>query len=125
MNVATWTPKWKLTWKQKINPLFWIGNLDDPIPPSWFTGSKFAWFCRNPFHNLMFYVLGFQSEPSISYGKYPDKVFSEELGWNYAISFIWDWLPVPFISHRGKWFRWYAGWKCPGASLGFEFRRNS
>jgi len=125
MKSTSWIPKFKVSIWQKLNPLFWVGNLDDPIPPEWFTGSKLAWFIRNPFHNLGFYVLGFRSHPSTSYGKYPQSVFTEELGFNWTITIVSGWLPLPFISHRGKGWRWYLGWKCPGASLGLEFRKNS
>jgi len=125
VNKVIWEPKFKVSFWQKLNPFFWVGNLDDPIPPEWFHGSKLAWFIRNPFHNLMFYCLGFQDKPSVSYGRYPGQVFSDALGWNWAITVVKGWFPVPFVSHKGKWVRWYAGWKCPGASLGFEFRRNS
>ena len=125
MKYAYWTPKFKVSAQQKINPFFWAGNLDDPIPPLWYYGPEWEWFGRNPFHNLMWYVLGFADRHNVAYGKEPGKVFADELGWNYAITLVGGWFPMPFVSHRGSKFRWYAGWKCPNASLGFEFRRNS
>ncbi len=122
--MIVWEPKFKVSFLKKLNPIFWFGNLDDPAPPEWFSGSRLAWFWRNPMHNLCFYVLGFCQYRSTSYGKHPETVFADQ-GWNWAITFIWNWLPLPFISYRGTNWRWYVGWKCPGASLGFEFRRNS
>ena len=51
-------PKHRPTTLQKLNPVFWFGNLDDPAPPDWYgrndpwRGGK--WYCRNALHNFTF-----------------------------------------------------------------------
>src|SRR5438552_13521592 len=43
---------------QKLNPVWWFGNADDPIPPQWYRpgkGSrKLTWGLRNPCNNFTF-----------------------------------------------------------------------
>lgn len=48
---------------QKLNPLWWLGNADDPVPPpDWYRpGRRFRKarrHLRNPLHNFTFYVIG-------------------------------------------------------------------
>lgn len=68
------------------------------------------WWCKNPFHNLTFHVIGFCGEYFESEGDYPKDVFSPS-GWNVCIRY----RPVnnryyPFISYFG-WIRFYLGWR--------------
>ncbi len=48
--------------RQKFNPVWWFGNLDDPTPPDSYRPEdrhrKIKWRLRNPLHNFMFYVVG-------------------------------------------------------------------
>src|SRR5437588_1171288 len=48
--------------KQKINPVWWFGNADEPVAPAWYRPGKhnrnLAWHLRNPFHNFDGYVIG-------------------------------------------------------------------
>lgn len=39
----------------KWNPLWWLGNVDNPPPPGY---SRSEWWMRNPLHNLAWYVIG-------------------------------------------------------------------
>ena len=40
----------------KVNPVWWFGNIDDPAPPAWYRPDSaqrdFLWHLRNPFHNI-------------------------------------------------------------------------
>lgn len=105
----------KITFWQKINPIFWFGNLDDPNPPNDYRPNDSAWkrkvwwYFRNPLHNLCFYVLGIADKPFISIGKYPNTVFNPNGGWNWAIR-KYKWIYLPFISYIGK-IKCYIGWR--------------
>jgi hypothetical protein len=112
-------------WYKKINPIWWLGNANDavdsfnedgtpshpnfhPTKPLWI--RKILWACRNPFHNLFFFVIGLEDHTEVvNYGKMfpqpPQK-------WN---------IILPWICYKGKKWEWYAGWRT-GTSLGFAFR---
>lgn len=100
--------------------------MDDGWYPDWYLQNQPSWkraiwwFFRNPFHNFTFYVIGFCDHPSVSYGKSPEDVFVD--GWNYGYTKVFG-VPWPFISYQGKSWKWYAGWRMPGAAFGFKFRR--
>ncbi len=107
-------PKVKISSCQKFNPGWWIGNVDDPVPPDWYRpDSKFRsqwWQLRNPFHNFTFYVIGVADKRFTRVGKYPDKVFSPEGGWNWAIV-RYKWVRLPFVSYQRGRFEMYLGWR--------------
>jgi hypothetical protein len=48
----------------KLNPLWWLGNADDPLLPAGYLADRprwwrrVCWWCRNPAHNLLHFVLG-------------------------------------------------------------------
>jgi hypothetical protein len=124
------TPSPKLprisTWN-KFNPVWWVQNADDPIPPDWYrpdeTRRTMKWRFRNPFHNLTFYVIGIADKTHVRYGRYPEKIANPNSGWNFAIArrriaFL------PFLSyHRGK-FDFYLGWR-PRGNLGAKINFNA
>jgi hypothetical protein len=125
---AEWTPtKFPTIW-QKLNPIWWFGNIDDGIygpedylqgKPQWWRALN--WFFRNPLHNLTFYVIGRCDKPSYSVGKSPEDVFVE--GFNWAFTSILNIPVLPFVSYQGKSFKWYAGWRTPGGAFGFKLRK--
>lgn len=108
-----------------------FGNADDPLPPADYMPGKaqwrrrIAWWVRNPFHNGCFYGWGCCDRDSVSVGDDPEKVFCDGLGWlrakTYPQGSKWG---RPFVSHRGRRWRWYAGWRTPGGAFGFKFQRN-
>ena len=61
----------------KINPLWWFGNSDEPRAPDWYRpGSKFrnvAWYFRNPLENFSNYVIGIADKKSARSGWYPTR----------------------------------------------------
>lgn len=112
-----------VTWRQRINPLWWFGNIDEPIPPynKWrglpYFIRKILWFLRNPFHNFMFYVVGITDKPFIVRGEYPSDVFNPNGGWKHHFV-IYNRLRLPFVSYVGK-IKFYIGWRERG-NLGFK-----
>lgn len=98
----------RITLKQKLNPLFWIGNIDEPNPPfnKWrtlpFFIRKILWFIRNPFHNFTFYVIGMA-----------DRIELRELNHVFNPSYKWN-IILPFISYNNGKIKWYVGWREKG-----------
>ena len=98
----------------KWSPKFWLGNQDDPAPPDDYRpGDRnrvHKWYFRNPTHNLTFYVIGLGDKTFRRAGKYPDQVFNQRGGWNWAVC-KYKWVRLPFISFRRKSFQFYLGWR--------------
>lgn len=99
-------PKW--------NPVWWLGNADDPVPPDWYRpGSRcrgVLWQLRNPLHNFTFHVIGIADKCFTRTGKFPDAVFAPDGGWNWAVA-RYGWLRLPFVSYNGERWRFYLGWR--------------
>ena len=102
-------------WKQKINPLWWVGNADDPIPPEWYrsgqneTIRKIMWALRNPLHNFTFYVIGVADKEHSVTGEYPEEVFNPDGGWKKHVVEV-NGLKLPFISYSNG-IKFYIGWR--------------
>ena len=99
-------PKW--------NPIWWLGNVDDPVPPDWYRPQSrcrnILWQLRNPLHNFTFYVIGVADCERTRTGRFPDAVFAPEGGWNWAVTHC-GWLRLPFLSFNGERWRFYLGWR--------------
>jgi hypothetical protein len=110
---------------QKWNPIWWLGNADDPRPPDWYRPGSQArsllWQLRNPLHNFTFYVIGVADEDFLRYGSEPGDVFSKDGGWNWAI-IQRGWLRLPFVSYQGKRVQFYALWRERG-NFGLKLNR--
>lgn len=107
----------KITSCQKLNPVWWFGNIDAPSPPEKYrVGERnrvFRWRLRNLGHNVTFYVIGIADRESERVGRYPERVFNPNGGWNVAFSqceFCW----LPFISYQRGDFKFYFGWRDRG-----------
>ena len=116
-------PKLKPTTAQKLNPLFWFSNMDDPVPPKWYRPDNrcrtVLWHFRNPLHNLFFYVLGIADKEFEIVGRFPGRIGNPDGGWNWTVC-KYKCLRLPFISYsRGK-FSFYLGWRNRG-NLGMKF----
>ncbi|TDU64133.1 hypothetical protein EI77_04317 [Prosthecobacter fusiformis] len=111
---------------QKWNPLWWVGNADDPVPPHWYRpGQKMRstlWQLRNPMHNFTFYVIGIHDKEFVRLGKQPGAVFRKGGGWNWAVIHH-GWLRLPFVSYEGENIRWYALWREKG-NFGLKLHRH-
>lgn len=101
----------------KINPIWWFGNADQPHPPDWYRpGSKYrnvVWYFRNPLANFSNYVIGIGDKQSVRSGKYPTKISNPRGGWNYAVSRRHV-LYLPFIDYKRGRFEFYFGWRQRG-----------
>ena len=109
------TPKTCLC--EKINPFWWFGNSDEPVPPAWFKpdekGRALKWFWRNPFHNFTHYIIGVADKTHLRSGRYPERVSNPNGGWNFTIG-RYGVLPLPYISYRRGKFEFYFGWGVRG-----------
>jgi hypothetical protein len=98
----------------KINPLWWFGNVDEPRAPEWYRpGSSFrnvAWYFRNPLANFSNYVIGIADKKSVRSGKYPTQISKPCGGWNFAVSHRHI-LYLPFLDYKHGRFEFYFGWR--------------
>ena len=118
--------KYPISWKKKINPIWWMGNYNDPInrtnpdgtlahadylpgKPKWL--RAFLWAFRNPFHNFCFFVIGLEDR---KYLVNDGNIWpAEGQKWN---------IRLPFFSYRGKKWEFYAGWR-KGWTFGLNFTK--
>jgi len=58
----------KIHFYDKFNPVWWLENADDPLPPAWYRpGDRrraLKWSFRNPFHNFDHFMAS--ADPSCS-----------------------------------------------------------
>ncbi len=108
---------------EKLNPLFWFGNIDDPIPPDWYRPDNrmrtALWHFRNPMHNFFFYVIGIADKEFEIVGRYPGRISNPDGGWNWTVC-KYKWLRLPFISYKRGNFNFYFGWRNRG-NFGIKF----
>jgi len=121
----------KLHWWNKLNPIWWIGNDEDPVPPDWYRpGEKFRktlWYLRNPLHNFTNYVIGVKDLSNkrgwSRCGEYPEMVFSPQKGWNFSV-IHYGMLRLPFVSYWNAHYKFYIGWRDRG-NFGVKINRSS
>jgi hypothetical protein len=104
---------------QKWNPLWCLGNADDPQPPEWFRpgarGRRTAWQMRNPLHNFTHYIIGVTDKDTLRTGLHPSRVFAPGGGWNWAFTRTCHGIVLlPFVSYDGARCRFYLGWRESG-----------
>ena len=123
-NVPTVRP----TTLQKLNPIFWFGNLDDPDPPDWYRPDDprrdGKWYCRNSLHNFTFYVMGIADKEFEHTGRFPGELFNPNDGWNWTMC-RYKCVRLPLISYKQGRFLFYAGWRTRGNfGLKLNFRNS-
>jgi hypothetical protein len=98
----------------KLNPIWWFGNIDEPRAPDWYrpNGSyrNFMWYMRNPFDNFSHFVIGVADKKTTRYGVYPDMNGNPNGGWNFAVTrrrIVY----LPFIDYKRHRFEFYFGWR--------------
>lgn len=105
----------------KLNPLWWIGNDWDVVPPSWFYPEKsarwraFMWWWRNPFENFKRWVCG------VGDLNYTVRLIGDSW-WttgnvtnrNWEVGLIDGFLP--WLSYSGDKFEFYIGWQPVGVA---------
>lgn len=115
--------KGKIHWYNKINPIWWFGNIDDPVPPKEYCPNnkcrRFLYSLRNPFHNFTFYVIGIADREFRIEGKDVKNVFRPDDGLNFTVSHCGPFL-LPFVSFKKEHFKFYIGWR-PDGNFGFKF----
>ena len=101
----------------KLNPIWWLGNVDEPQAPAWYRPNartrNFTWYLRNPYSNFSNYVIGIADKKSVRSGRYPDKIGNPHGGWNFAVSRRGI-LYLPFIDYKHGRFEFYSGWRQRG-----------
>lgn len=111
------TTKAKITTCDKINPVWWIGNADEPIPPDWYRPNArmrtFLWHLRNPIHNLSHYVIGVSDKETVRSGRYIKNVAKPGGGWNFSVT-KYKHLRLPFVDYHRRKFEFYFGWRVGG-----------
>lgn len=102
----------------KINPVWWFQNADDPMPPEWYLPDDkhraAKWRMRNPFHNFNFYVIGIADKKFVRSGYHPEQNSNPNGGWDFAVSRRVAIL-LPFVSYERSWLTFYFGWREHGA----------
>lgn len=108
----------KIHFYDKLNPLWWLQNADDPTPPAWYRPDDhhrvLKWHFRNPFHNFDHYVIGIADKEFYRSGRYPERNSDPNGGWNFAVSRR-KLVLLPFISYERSWCTFYFGWREHGA----------
>jgi len=109
---------------QKLNPLWWLGNADEPIPPDWYRPGQrcrtLLWHLRNPCHNFDCYVIGLSDKRFTRVGRFPEDTFNPHDGWNWGVC-RYHHLRFPYISYSRGRVRAYCGWR-PGGAFGTELK---
>lgn len=108
----------KIHFYQKLNPVWWLQNTDDTLPPDWYRPTDkhrvTMWYFRNPFHNFNFYVVGVADKTFTRSGRFPELNTSPQRGWDLEI-IRRRVLFLPTISYQHPWCTFYFGWRKNGA----------
>jgi hypothetical protein len=122
MNAARWhsievTPRAelpKIHFYDKLNPVWWAENSDEPVPPNWYKPDDkhrvMKWHFRNPFHNFGNYVIGVADKKFVRSGKYLEGNSRPRGGWDFAVARR-RLVLLPFISYQRGSFNFYFGWR--------------
>jgi hypothetical protein len=107
----------KIHFYDKLNPVWWFKNCDDPRPPAWYRPDdphrKVWWSFRNPLHNFNFYVIGVGDKTFYRSGRFPGQNANPHGGWDFEAArykFIW----LPFVAYHRTNFDFYFGWRNHG-----------
>jgi hypothetical protein len=110
-------------WYQKANPIWWLKNNEDPVPPEDYLPGKRArklkWNTRNSCHNFDFYVIGVSDRETVRSGKYPESIGNPHGGWNIAVT-KYKRLRLLFVSYKSQHVEFYLGWRERG-NFGAKF----
>jgi hypothetical protein len=119
----------KIHFYDKLNPVWWFGNADEPLPPEWYRLDEklrvLKWRLRNPLHNFTHYVIGVEDKTFSRSGKFPERNSDPRGGWNIAMGRR-VLVPLPFVSCERSWCTFYFGWRNHGAfGLKLAFHRQT
>lgn len=113
---------------QRINPIWWLGDTERPLPVYRADGtlesgwSWWAWFKRNPCANFGSVIIGCAHQyRRVIYTTSPYSYADD--GWNHAhVIPEGAWFRRPFWSFRGKRWERCIGWKTSG-NFAIDWRR--
>ena len=113
----------------KLNPIWWLENADEPEPPDWYRPDDkhrvLKWRFRNPFHNFDHYVIGVADKTFHRSGRYPERNSDPNGGWDFELGRR-KLVLLPFISYERSWCTFYFGWREHGAfGISLRFHRKS
>ena len=101
-------------WYDKCNPVWWLGNAEEPVPPAWYEPDNphrhRDWYFRNPFTNFSNFVIGVADKDTVRYGRYPTLVGNPNGGWNFAVTRRRIVL-LPFMDYKNSRMEFYLGWR--------------
>jgi hypothetical protein len=107
----------KIHFYQKLNPVWWFKNADDPKPPAWYKPDdkhrRLKWSFRNPLHNFHFYVVGVADKEFSRSGKFPALNSDPRGGWDFEVA-RYKFIFLPFVSYHKPNFDFYFGWRNRG-----------
>ncbi|HXS68907.1 MAG TPA: hypothetical protein VN761_08690 [Candidatus Polarisedimenticolia bacterium] len=107
----------KIHFYNKLNPVWWFKNADDPKPPEWYKPDdrhrKLKWSFRNPMHNFNFYVIGVANKKFSRSGKFPERNANPRGGWDFEAA-RWKFIWLPYVSYHRSKFDFYFGWRNRG-----------
>ena len=116
--------KARIHFYDKLNPVWWVRNLAEPVAPSWYRPGdpqrNLKYHLRNPGDNFCRFVIGVADKKFVRSGRYPERIANPNGGLNFAISRR-KLLVLPFVDYRFKRFEIYFGWREHG-SFGLAFR---
>lgn len=101
-----------VTLAHKLDPVWWLRNSDDPVPPASYRPNKetrkVTWFFRNFGHNFTFYVIGKADKVTARAGWYPPQNARPGGGLDFQVT-EWGYLRYPFVSWKTRWLYFYLG----------------
>lgn len=107
----------------RINPVWWFGNADQPKPPADYLPGRrlrnLRWHIRNPIHNFGHYVIGIGDKDLVRSGRFPARLSSPQGGWTVAVCKRGH-VRLPFVDYRHGRFEFYFGWRT-GGNFGIKF----
>jgi hypothetical protein len=108
----------KIHFYQKLNPVWWFENLDEPVPPAWYKPEDkqrvTKWHFRNPLHNFNNYVIGVADKAFVRSGKYPERNSRPHGGWDFEVARR-KLVLLPYFSYSRGSFNFYFGWREHGS----------
>ncbi len=112
----------------KINPIWWFQNADEPSPPpDYYPQSHWRetmWAFRNPFHNFTFYVIGVSDKEIVRSGRHPETINVKGEGWDFSVTKYKIWR-LPIISYQKDSANFYFGWRVTGNfGVKINFKKN-
>ena len=125
----------RLPWWRKLNP-WWalFGNDDDGYfgDESWRAGRvqtfalAWAWWVRNPCHNLTWYLIGVADRERMHRGRWAPDIHKPGGGWLLSVTdvvILRVRLKLPFVSYISPYVKLYAGWR-PSGAFGLKLNTN-